>query len=465
MNLNYFRGANILFTTLPDSLSTPVSYVGDGGAGVSTRESYLDCTIRCTPGTRQSYNVDLEATTTSTYYGLLTTLGYQNRNLLRGAESIDLSTTFGYEFMRAEGRRNSIELGVSTGVTYPRFVAPFRIDRYNRLQNVRTRAELSVNYQDRPFYRRTLTSANWGYSWSNRRFGSFTLRPVDVSVIDANNVDSAFLSSLKNRYLQESFKSQLLSGISGSYIYNNQTQNPTRNSFRLRLSGETYGNLLSLAAPLFSTRGEEEDYYKVLGIRYAQYVRGDLELSYKFATGQKTVLATRFHIGAGHTYGNSRHTSIPFERLFYAGGPNSMRGWQVRMLGPGSVSRQSEEERASTTTYPAYVANFKLESNLEFRFPVYRFLNGAAFTDLGNIWQTGPRAAGDDPDAYFRFDRFYDQLGLAAGLGARLDFDFFLFRVDWGVRLHDPNKPSGQRWIRELTLRQSAFSFSVGYPF
>jgi outer membrane protein assembly factor BamA len=464
MKLNYFRNANILFTELTDSLSGLITYVGDQGEGIATREGFLDCTIRCTPGTRQSYSVDLEAATTSTYYGLLTTLGYQNRNLLKGAESIDFSVTAGYEVMRVPGRKNSIELGGAVGVTFPRFVAPLRIDRYNRLQNARTRVELSVSYQDRPFYRRTLTSASWGYSWRNRKYGSFTLRPVDISVINTNTVDSAFLNTLKNRYLKESFKSQLLLGLSASYIYNNQTSGLDRNSFRLRLNGETNGNLLDLTAPLVASRSSGEDFYRVFGIRYAQYVRGDLDLSYQFALGLKTALAARFYIGAGHTYGNSRNTSIPFERLFYAGGPNSMRGWQTRTLGPGGMDRQSEGD-TQTTDYPAYVANFKLETNLELRFPVYRFLNGAVFADLGNIWQIGRRPAGDDPEAYFRFSRFYDQLGLDTGLGARFDFDFFLFRVDWGIRLHDPNQPVGQKWMKQLTLRQTAFSFSVGYPF
>jgi outer membrane protein assembly factor BamA len=126
---------------------------------------------------------------------------------------------------------------------------------------------------------------------------------------------------------------------------------------------------------------------------------------------------------------------------------------------------EAKKSGASAVTYPAQVGNFKLEGNLEFRFPVYKFLNGAVFGDLGNIWLIGREQADVDPESYFRFDRFYDQLALNTGIGARMDFGFFLFRIDWGLRLHVPNKPSGQKWIRKLTLRQSAFSFSVGYPF
>jgi outer membrane protein assembly factor BamA len=483
MKLNYFRSASILFSELPDSLGAMITYIGAGSdSDASTQEGYLDCTIQCTPGTRQSYSIDLEGTSTSTYYGALFTLGYQNRNLLKGAESIDFSLTTGYEFMRVPGRKNSIELGGAVGISFPRFVAPMRIDRYNRFSNVRTRAELSVNYQNRPFYTRTLTSASWGYSWSNARFSSFSLRPIDISVVNVTRLDttSTYYTNLRNPYLINSFDSQLIAGVSGSFLYNNQVQDVNANAFRLRINAETNGNLLNLLSPLvaqkFYNTGRKGYYYRFFGIRYAQYVRGDLDVSYKIATGLKTAIAARFYVGAGHAYGNSANTSIPFERQFYAGGPNSMRGWQVRTLGPGSTLAEeyrtaSEAEAevkksgASAVTYPAQVGNFKLEGNLEFRFPIYKFLNGAVFGDLGNIWLIGREQADVDPESYFRFDRFYDQLALNTGIGARMDFGFFLFRIDWGLRLHDPNKPSGQKWIRNLTLRQSAFSFSVGYPF
>lgn len=471
MRLNVFRSANILFTELPDSLSGNVSFIGDEGANHYTQEGYLDCAIQCVPGKRQSYSVDLEGSGTSTYYGLLTTFGYQNRNLGKGAESFDFSITTGYEFMRSQGRKNSFEIGGAVGINFPRFVAPFKIDPYNRMNSPRTRLEISTNFQNRPYYTRVLTSANWGYSWRNNGYSSFIFRPLDISIVKANDVDQDFLNGLQNEYLVRSFDSQLLLGISGSYIYNNQARNVNGNAFRFRVNAETNGNLLNLLTPLVVSNSSA-DYYKVFGIQYAQYVRGDLDMSYKFALGHRTAFAARFYVGAGKTYGNSQNTSIPFERLFYAGGPNSMRGWQARTLGPGSVEHDKPDESGSaaedpsqTNTYPAYVGNFKLEGNIEFRFPVYKFLNGAVFADLGNIWMVGSRDEKTDPNAYFKFNRFYNQLGLNTGLGARFDFGFFLFRVDWGLRLHDPNKASGQKWIRGLTMRQSTFSFNVGYPF
>lgn len=469
MRLNVFQTTSIVFDELPDSLSGMVTFIGEDGESENfTREGFLDCTIRCTPGMNQSYSVDLEGTGTSTYYGLLTTLGYQNRNLLKGAESIDFSITFGYELMRSQGRKNSFELGGAVGITFPRFVAPFKLDRYNRINMPRTRFEVSYSYQDRPYYTRALTSANWGYSWRNKGYSSFIVRPIDISIVKAQNVNQQFLDDLRNDYLRSSFDNQLIAGISGSYIYNNQTKNPNGNAFRLRLNAETNGNLLQMVSPLIVNKSG--DHYKFFGIRYAQFVRADLDMSYKFALGTKTAFATRFYIGAGQTYGNSKNSSIPFERQFYAGGPNSMRGWQARTLGPGSTlgneyREKEEDEDKSTIDYPSQVGNFKLETNAEFRFPVYKFLNGAVFADLGNIWFIGSRLDQTEPEAYFKFNRFYDQLGLNTGLGARFDFGFFMFRLDWGLRLHDPNQPIGHKWIGRLTMRKSTFSFNVGYPF
>ena len=456
--LNYFRNVNILFSEVTDTTSNLITFVGDEGAsGNLTQEGYLTCHIQCTPGDKMGVTANVEGTGTSSYYGALASIGYQNRNVLKGVELLDFTLTAGYEFMRVKGRKNSLELGAAVGMTFPRFVAPFRIDRYNRMNNVKTRVELSVNSQNRPYYNRFLTSASYGYSWTNSRYSSFSVRPIDVTVVKMNSLDSVFFNEIQNEYLRNSYTSQLIMGISGSYIYNNQLKGVNRNTFRLRVNGETNGNLLHLITPAFTSKKDGNDYYKAFGIQYAQYVRSDLDVSYRAVTGLKTSLASRFYIGAAIPYGNS--TNVPFERLFYSGGPNSMRGWQARTLGPGN------QEVDKDAVYPIQLGNFKLEANLEFRFPVYKVFQGAVFADVGNIWMIGESAKEADESARFRLDRFYKQLGFNSGLGARFDFGFFLFRVDWGLRLHDPNKPSGERWISHLTLRQSAFSFNVGFPF
>ena len=151
-----------------------------------------------------------------------------------------------------------------------------------------------------------------------------------------------------------------------------------------------------------------------------------------------------------------RTAALPFERLFYCGGSNSMRGWAARTLGPGIDGRIASD-------YPSQLGNMRLEMNLEARFPVWGFLHGAVFCDVGNIWFAGQ---GTTPENQFQLRNFYKRVGVNTGIGARLDFNFFIFRLDWGIQLHDPNVNPGERWvIRNFSLKHTALSFGVGYPF
>jgi outer membrane protein assembly factor BamA len=242
--------------------------------------------------------------------------------------------------------------------------------------------------------------------------------------------------------------------MSGSYTFNDQARNPGGNSLRLRLNGEINGNLLDLISRIANGKREASDTMKLFGIKYSQYARTDASASYKFALGPKTALVYRLYAGVAAPYGNS---TLPFDRLFYAGGPNSMRGWTPRTLGPGNSAESVDN------TYPSQLGTIKLETNLEFRFPVYDFLYGAVFCDVGNVWLADTADA--DPAAVFHFDKFYRQLGFNTGLGARFDLSYFLIRVDWGIRMYNPNKAPDTRWISDLTLRQTTFNIAVDYPF
>lgn len=465
MRLGYYKSASILFSEVEDASAGAnyITYVGDGPQAADTAavtdvtEHYLDCNILCTPALRQSYSLELEGTTSSDYFGIAAKVGYQNRNLFRGVELFDVSVRGGYEFMRVKGKRNSFEIGVSTSFSFPRLITPFRVNRYNRAVNPRTKVEFSYTEQRRPYYHRSLSSGVWGYSWGKGRNSNFVLRPIDISLVKLRQIDRSFLDSLKNPYLRRSYESQLIAGLSGSYIFNNQDRNVERSSLMMRFNFETNGNLIDGLSRLFSRSKVEEDdlrYYKIFGIRYAQYFRLDANIAKKFVLAPKTSLVYRFYAGWGFAYGNS--TTIPFERLFYCGGSNSMRGWLARTLGPGNEVRWVSD-------YPTQLGNFKLETNLEARFPVWGILQGALFFDVGNIWFLGQGGYGDE--SRFEIGRFYRQLGFNTGLGARFDFSFFVFRLDWGIKLHNPNEPAGERWIQRFRLKNTTLNFGVGYPF
>ena len=464
MAMGYFKSARINFQEVSDSLkqnlitlvgidnkanNTPINY---------TREGYLDCDIYCTPALQQGIKAELEASTTSSFYGLKAVFGYQNRNIFRGAEMLELTGTAGYEYMKAPNskKRHAMEFGVAASLSFPRFLlANYAVS--NNILVPKTKFEISYNYQDRPYYQRGLSSISWVYSWRNTTNSSFVVRPIGINWVDVSYINQDYFNSLQNQYLKYSFQSQLIVAISGSYILNKQYKSAPNNYTTVRANCELSGNILNGLVHLFSKPPTDKDYYELFGIRYSQYVRTDINASHKVMFGKVTALAARLYAGVAYAYGNSN--AVPFDRLFYAGGSNSMRGWAPRTLGPGS------SPSPTNVVYPTQLGDMKLEANLEFRFPIWGMFHGATFLDLGNIWYIGRKDVSYPDSSVFHFNSFYKQLAFNTGIGLRLDIKFAILRLDWGIQLHNPNNPEGQRWIHNFKWRNTSLNFGVGYPF
>ena len=446
VSLGFFRSTKIAFNPVAD--------------GTEQGDRYIDCNIYAAPALKQSMKVEVEASSTSTFHGLSFTLGYSNRNMFRAAESFDVSTRFGFEWMRARdvAKRTAQEIGITAGLSFPRFLVPFRLTPGPNIAKPRTRLEVALDYQNRPYYSRDIFTARWAYSWQQGSRASWVLRPVDINWINVQSIDDRFLNDMDNKYLRTSFESQLNAGLSLSWIYNTQRSDFDQNVTIIRANLESVGNTLQLLTTAFGEPAKGENYSKILGVRFAQYVRGETSISHKIDLGGKMALASRFFSGVGVTYGNSKDRSTPFDRMFYCGGANSMRGWVPRTLGPGNKPELKD------VTYPSQVGDVRLEANLEYRFPLWWILNGALFFDVGNVWYL--RDTEDcNPEEVFHFDSFYKQLGFNTGLGIRLDLSYVILRFDLGMQLHNPNRPEGQRWIKTFNWNNTALNFSVGYPF
>jgi outer membrane protein assembly factor BamA len=387
-------------------------------------------------------------------------LGYSNTNIFRGAEAFDIAARFGFEFMYARDvtKRSAQELSLTAGLSFPRFLLPFNTSPGMQIAQPRTRLELAFDYQIRPYYRRNIFTTRWAYSWQQGGRSSFVVRPVDVNWINVKSVDEAFLADIDNRYLRTSFESQLTAGLSASWIYNTQRANLTQNATLVRANLETAGNLIHGLETLFSQPAEGQHYYEILGVRYSQYVRAEINASHKIDLGHSMALAGRIFGGVGVTYGNSAGRSIPFDRMFYCGGANSMRGWVPRTLGPGN------KPEIKDSTYPAQVGDVRLEANMEFRFPIWWIFKGAVFLDAGNVWYLRD-TEDSNPEEVFHFNSFYKQLGFNTGVGLRIDATFVILRFDLGLQLHNPGRPESERWIHNLKWNNMALNFGVGYPF
>ncbi|MBP3440583.1 MAG: BamA/TamA family outer membrane protein [Tidjanibacter sp.] len=461
MGVNYIHSANILFSQQSGEPMRKVTFVGDHWSDTAeTTEGVLDCEIRLSPAMRQSVKADLETSFTSRFYGLSATVGYQNQNLFRGAEQIDMSFTFGYEFRRGEAsptNRNSTELGGMVGVTFPQFLFPIDLDPRGYLLNPQTRLEFSINHQYRQFYDRVLSNVSFGYSWANSHRDLFVLRPFDVSMVKVNYVSPDFLDRLQNPYLRDSYTTQMMAGISGSYTRGTQNITDQIKYNTLRVGLATSGNLLSGIQSLVGAP-KTDGHYTLFGIRYAQYLRTDLSWAQALPLNDALTFAYRLYGGVIIPYGNSKNESLPADQLFYAGGVNSMRGWSVRTLGPGS----SPEVNSG---YPSQFGNLRLEANAELRFPLGGIFSGAAFLDAGNVWYTAnikgiPEGAAFDPHDW------PTQIALNTGIGLRANLSVLVLRLDWGIQLHDPGKPAGDRWvILHPSFRNTALHFGIGYPF
>jgi len=451
--------ASINFTPLvqPDSIPPIEVTIADSDSSmVSTREESLLCNIQCSPLIRQNFNTDLELSTTADYYSIALTLGYQNRNLLKGAEIFNVAFRGAYEFVKIKNKSNSYEFGITTALDIPRLLLPVNKDKLARFRQASTKVGLSYNIQRRPDYHRTLVGANFGYSWTLSGGARFTINPVDINVVSVPWVDQDFLDKIDNPYLRNSYNSQLIAGLSAGYYYTTNPD-PKSNSFTIKANADANGNLLRGLTSWFTdpvTRNGET-YYNLFGLRFAQYARSNIEISNRINLNEHNQIAWRFYAGGGVPYGNSN--SVPFERLFFAGGSNSMRGWQVRSLGPGSVPADT------TSSYPNQLGNLRLEANLEYRVNVTGGLNLGLFFDAGNIWMN---SKGEKREAArFRLNTFYKQLAFNTGLGMRYDFDYFIIRLDWGWKLYNPTLEKDRRWLSEFRMKNTALHFAIGFPF
>ena len=226
--------------------------------------------------------------------------------------------------------------------------------------------------------------------------------------------------------------------------------------FTIRANIETAGNLLYGISKI-TGQHRSDGAYKVFGIQYAQYVKGEADYSFVKNFDSRNALAFHAGAGIGIPYGNS--SMIPFEKRFYAGGANSVRGWGVRTLGPGSY-----DARNSVTDFINQCGDIRLDLSLEYRAKIFWVFEGALFVDAGNIWTI--RNYENQPGGMFKLNKFYKQLAASYGIGLRMDFTYFLLRFDLGMKAHNPAR-NQETWplFHPKWSRDAAFHFSVGYPF
>jgi outer membrane protein assembly factor BamA len=265
-----------------------------------------------------------------------------------------------------------------------------------------------------------------------------------------------YLNSLKDPRYKYQYTDHLIMALKYSLIFSNQGQRHQKHFEYFRLNMETSGNSLNLYSKYIDNTRNANGDYTLFNIRYAQYLISDFDFRYYNAINPRNLIVIRAAAGLGYAYGNSK--SLPFEKGFYSGGANGMRGWRIRSLGPGAFRDTSDANFDK-------MGDILLEGNMEYRFPIYRFLKGAFFADAGNIWTLNTNS--DFPDGKFSSSTFINQIAMDAGFGIRLDFSYFIFRIDGAIPIRSPSLPQEDRWIKvpAMQIGDIIWNFAIGYPF
>ncbi|WP_416441820.1 BamA/TamA family outer membrane protein [Leeuwenhoekiella sp. A16] len=415
----------------------------------------LEANIFLSPLTKRALRAELQAVTKSNNFaGPSLALTFTNRNLFKGGEVLNVSANFGYEVQLAGGNQSglsSIQLGLKGDLIYPRMLFPVHINSdFFKYSIPKTKISLGVDYLNRSqLFSLGSVTASFGYTWQANRYITHEINPISLNYVKLSNTTEEFDQILAdNPFLQSSFDQQFISGLTYSFTYNGMVDATARHQFFLNATFDTAGNSIDL----ISGHGAENP-QTFLGLEYAQYVKADADFRYHLNLGGDQVIATRLFAGIGIPYGNS--DILPYTKLYYSGGPYSVRAFKIRSLGPGTYEGGEDDNSA----YFDQTGNLRLEANIEYRFPLINVLKGAVFADAGNIWNT---KEGGLEGGKFTSD-FINQLGIGAGFGLRVDIQSFVIRLDLAAPLHDPALSKGSQW--NFDVQNPVLNFAIGYPF
>jgi outer membrane protein assembly factor BamA len=403
-----------------------------------------------------------EGTNTAGDLGAAASLTYENRNLFHGSENFSIKLRGAFEAITGlEGYQNDnyIEYGVDSKLSFPRFIMPFLNRDYRRSINAVSELSLSYNLQNRPEFHRRVFSTAWRYRWDEtKRNLLYRFDLLDLNYIYMPWISGTFKqeyldnSTTRNAILRYNYEDLFImkTGFTITFSHKNHA---------VRANLETAGNLLSLASHVFDFKQNSGGQHTLFNIAFAQYVKGDFDYTKVFQFDAQNSLAFHAGLGLAYPYGNSR--ILPFEKRYFSGGANSVRGWNVRRLGPGSFKGNN-----GAIDFINQTGDMKLDLNLEYRTILFWKFYGAFFIDAGNIWTL--REYDEQPGGQFKIDEFYKQIAAAYGFGVRLNFDYFILRFDMGMKAVDPVYESSREHFPVFHPnfdRDFCFHFAVGLPF
>ena len=427
----------------------PIKYVDISFDPIS--EDELDCHIVLSRSKLNSISVEAEGTYSAGDWGIAAGVGYANRNLFKGAEEFTIDGRTSYEWRQNGGR--AIEAKASTGLKFPNSLA----------------IDLNYNYQTRPEeYTRSIFGAGLQYQLRQRLSRwQHQFRFADISYVYLPWISDAFRDQFlqSTNILKYSYENHFIVGWGYSGNYSSfLSRQPYRSYTNVNYNIETAGNLMLGLAEAFRFPTDSEGKYTLFGTRFAQFAKADVSFTYNQIFNPSHRLVYHADLGLAVPYANSQ--AVPFEKRYFAGGANSVRGWTARSLGPGGY-----RGNGSMIDFNNQSGDIRLNLSVEYRAKVWSIIELAAFVDAGNIWTIFDYET--QPNGQFHWNEFYKQIALAYGVGVRLDFSIFVFRVDFGVKLYDPSRMYGELYGTQWRTisnglnwqEDMSFHFAIGYPF
>jgi outer membrane protein insertion porin family len=450
-----FRFATVRYKRLVDTVYAPTDTLP------------LLAEVILSPLSKRNIGFEVQGVSKSNnFIGPAMLLTYKNRNLFKGGEQLNLSLKTSFETQIVGGKQtglNSFELGTAGELIFPRITpVSFGIISRARYSVPLTKVNLSYSWLNRvQFYSLTSLLMSYGYQWQSTNLFTHEWHPVSVNLVNPFNLTPAFEEILiQNPFLARSFQQQFILGSTYSLQFSNLSQEKKRNNYFALFNSDLSGLMVTAAEALFNP----DEGYTLFGLPFAQYARFDIDLRQYTKIKTQSRLITRAFVGRSFPIASTM--SLPYVKQYFAGGPNSVRGFSIRSLGPGTY----RPEVVNASSFFDQSGDIRLEANIEFRHPISGMFKGAVFMDAGNIWLVNDNPA--LPGGQFTSD-WFQELAVGAGYGLRIDLNFFVVRFDLATPLRKPFLPAQERWvIQDFNPLKKAWRsenlvlyFAIGYPF
>ena len=431
----------------------------------SDQKHQLNCKINLENPTKMYYSIDVEAKKVrSENYGFSIYGQFGNNNLFRGAENLNIkiSRSLGKQDTELDDEIdffNIKEWSASIGIRKPKLIAPRYFNKWmkNSFQ-MNTNFVFSWTSKQQPAFNREIITQRFGYNWKNSLYNQHQLNLIELSYSDIDKRQGLQDLIAQNPFIDlgGQYDNKLIPSINYIFTFNNQKLYQFANHTYFKAKLETSGNLFQLLGQTGQLNQNPDNTYILFNRIFSQYAKFDMDIRRYLMLTKNNILALRSFLGVGYPYGNS--TALPIEKRFFAGGANSIRAWEAFELGPGSFSPSTDSIYST--------GDLKFEFNIEYRFKLFNTksysLNSAIFIDGGNIWSI---KEDELEGSVFLFNTFVPEIALGGGVGFRLDFDYFIIRLDIAGILRDPSQPTGKQWVKNPLNGKFRYNLAIGYPF